>query len=403
MRIPILQSATQIVFCAFALSEPVVTTVFESATDGYHTYRIPALVTAANGDLLAFAEGRVANASDTGDIDLVLRRSRDGGSTWSALTLVGDLGSATYGNPVPIVAKDGTIHLITTSNHGSDAKFGIRAGTSKDIRRVHYQKSTDNGKTWTEPSEITKQVTKRDEEWRWYATGPCHGIQLTRGAHAGRLVVPCDHSDHTYRPGAEQDETNAAHVIYSDDDGATWKVGGEIHREPGTKFSPWESTIVELTDGRLLLNTRNHADNLRINSYSDDGGLTFGPQSLAEDLIEPGNHGGVQGALLRYSATDQGDAKNRLLFSNPASLSARRRITVRSSSDEGKTWSSGRVIHADLGAYSDMARMESGKIGILYEAGEKFYHDRIDFASFTTEWLDAPAEETDGIGTKRGE
>ena len=367
---------------------PAITTVFESGTDGYHTYRIPALVTAANGDLLAFAEGRVDHERDNGNIDLVLRRSSDEGETWSALQVVGDLGSKTYGNPVPIVTNDGTIHLVTNSNDGADAKHGIRAGTSNDIRRVHYQKSTDHGNTWTAPVEITTQVTKAGEDWRWYATGPCHGIQLKRGPHAGRLIVPCDHSDHSFKPGAEQDETNAAHIIYSDDNGATWQVGGEIHRLPGSEFSPWESTVVELTDGRLLLNTRNHASDLRINAFSYDGGESFGPMSLAKELIEPGNHGGVQGALLRYSATDQGATGNRLLFSNPAASSTRRRITVRSSSDEGATWSSGRVIHADLGAYTDMARLDSGKIGLLNEAGETFYHDRIDYVSFTPQWLD---------------
>ena len=238
------------------------------------------------------------------------------------------------------------MHLLTTSNHGADTKIKIRSGNSNDIRRVHYQKSADHGKTWTEPVEITESVTKSGEDWRWYATGPCHGIQLRRGPHAGRLVVPCDHSDHSFRPGAEQDETNAAHIIFSDDGGETWQVGGEIHREPGSEFSPWESTVVELTDGRLLLNARNHASTFRVQAYSEDGGESFGPQSLAPELIEPGKNNGVQGALLRYSATDAGDAENRLLFSNPAALSTRRRITVRSSSDEGVSWSAGRVIHA---------------------------------------------------------
>ena len=236
--------------------------------------------------------------------------------------------------------------------------------------------------------EITESVTKAGEDWRWYATGPCHGIQLRRGPHAGRLVVPCDHSDHSFRPGAEQDETNAAHIIFSDDQGAAWQVGGEIHREPGSEFSPWESTVVELTDGRLLLNARNHASTLRVQAYSEDGGETLGPQSLASELIEPGKNNGVQGALLRYSATDMGDAENRLLFSNPAALSTRRRITVRSSADAGASWSPGRVIHAGLGGYTDMARLASGEVCLLFEAGVEDQRERIDFIRFPIKWLD---------------
>ena len=113
-------------------------------------------MTAANGDLLAFAEGRVDGIKDNGNVDIVLRRSPDGGETWAALEVVGDLGTRTYGNPSPIVAEDGTVHLLTTSNHGADNKTTIRAGTSNDIRRVHYQKSTDHGKPgqtrWRSPN-----------------------------------------------------------------------------------------------------------------------------------------------------------------------------------------------------------------------------------------------------------
>ncbi|NJL70308.1 MAG: exo-alpha-sialidase [Candidatus Competibacteraceae bacterium] len=374
---------------AMHAQEPFHTNVFSSNTEGYNTFRIPAIVRATNGDLLAFVEARKNNATDTGDIDLVLRRSTDAGTTWSALQLVGDLGGRTYGNPTPIVASDGTIHLLTTSNHGSDTKPTIWAGTSNDIRRVHYQKSTDHGATWSAPTEITAQATKAGEDWRWYATGRSTASSSSAAAR-GRLIVPCNHSDHSFNPGATDRSTNAAHILYSDDDGATWQVGGEMHTT-SSNIRPWESTAVELVDGRVYLNARNEGIPLsqpRVGAYSDDGGGTLGPSVLVEDLIEPRLHYGVQGALLRFSATDRGGRSNRILFSNPAALSTRRRMTVKSSFDETASWNWGRVIDGTLAGYSDMVKLDKGGIGILYEAGEQVYHERIDYVRFSEAWLD---------------
>ena len=367
------------------------TVVFDAGEAGYHTFRIPALVVAGNGDLLAFAEARKANATDTGDIDLVLRRSTDGGDSWSNLEIVGDLGDRTYGNPTPIVADDGTIHLLTISNDGRDYKRIIREGTSHDIRRVHYQKSTDHGETWTEPKEITDQATPEGADWRWYAVGPGHGIQLIRGEHAGRLIVPANHSDHDRPASGDQEATNTSHVLYSDDAGETWHVGGMV-RTDDPSFRPWESIAVELTDGRVYLNTRNQttANKLRVEAFSDDGGETFGPPALAEELLDPHSPTlGVQASVLRYAATDRGDDQNRLLFSNPAARDARERMTVRSSFDEARTWNDGRLIHAGPSGYSDLARLPDGRIGLIYENGKDKYHERITFARFTPAWLDA--------------
>lgn len=369
------------------------TTVFKRGTEGYVAFRIPAIVLTARGDLLAFAEARKTGMSDTGNIDVVLRRSIDNGVTWSALQIVGEIGDSTYGNPVPIVAKDGTIHLVTTSNHAEDSKAPIVAGTSHDIRRVHYQKSTDDGETWTTPREITKEATNPGEDWRWYATGPVHGIQLERGDHAGRLIVPCDHSDHSFDPTkTDQRDQNAAHILYSDDQGKTWQVGGEMHTISDS-IRPWESTAVELTDGRVYLNARNEGKTVqpRAQAYSSDGGETLGETTLAPELIEP-EPNSVQGALLRVSAKDKGDATNRILFSNPAATDSRRLLTVRSSFDETETWNEGRVIHKGPSAYSDMVLLPNGEIGILYEGGAKFKFEKIIFKRFSTSWLDADGE-----------
>ena len=158
--------------------------LFRSGEDAYDTFRIPALIEASNGDLLAFAEGRVGGRGDSGDIDLVLRRSSDGGDTWSDLEIVWDDGVNTCGNPCPVVdSSDGTIHLLATRNLGHDHESEIIAGTSEGTRTVWVLTSTDHGATWTEPREITS-ATKRPD-WTWYATGPGNGIQLRSGPKAG--------------------------------------------------------------------------------------------------------------------------------------------------------------------------------------------------------------------------
>ena len=167
--------------------------VFQKGMAGYECFRIPAIVKAKNGDLVAFAEARKSSCSDTGDIDLVMRRSSDGGKSWSALSVLWDDGNNVCGNPAPVVErKSGTIFLLLTWNLGSDHERDIIALKSEDTRRVYVTKSTDHGLSWERPKEITS--TTKLENWTWYATGPVHGIQLQHNKKLkGRLVIPCDH------------------------------------------------------------------------------------------------------------------------------------------------------------------------------------------------------------------
>ncbi len=355
------------------LAESQATVVFEAGQLGYHTFRIPAMVVAGSGDILAFAEARKTSAHDNGEIDLVLRRSTDQGVTWGDLQIVGSLAGHTYGNPTPIVDKDGTIHLLATSNHAEDSKHPIREGKSRDIRRVHYQRSDDHGWTWTPPREITQEVTTPGADWRWYATGPGHGIQLTQGPHAGRLLAPANHSDHDRSADSPHEARNASHVLISDDHGKTWRVGGKVPTT-GPNVRPWEATLAQRPDGRVLLNARNqpvdHAP--RVQAISEDGGETFAEPYLVPELIEPRESGiGCQGALLRV-----GDM---LLLSNPADTERRRRLTVRLSKDNAQTWSEGIVVWEHAAGYSDLALLSNGTIGVLYENGEENYRHRITF------------------------
>ena len=183
--------------------------VFVSGTEGYHTFRIPSAIVTPHGTVLAFCEGRKSGRGDAGNIDLVLRRSTDGGLTWSSLQTVWDDGPNTCGNPCPVVDRTtGTVWLLLTWNRGDDPEPKIIARQSKDTRRVFVTHSTDDGVTWTKPTEITDSTKLTN--WTWYATGPGAGIQIERGPHQRRLVIPCDHIE----AGTKR---YYSHVIYSDD------------------------------------------------------------------------------------------------------------------------------------------------------------------------------------------
>jgi sialidase-1 len=246
--------------------------------------------------------------------------------------------------------------MLLTRNLAGDTNKTIRAGTSEGTREVWIVASADEGATWSTPVEIT--ATTKAPDWTWYATGPGAGIQL-RG---GRLLIPCDHSV-AGSPGSR------SHVIYSDDHGATWQLGGVV----GDLTN--ECQVVELADGRLLINMRSlHGRNCRALATSDDGGLTWSEITHDAALIEPV----CQASLLRAPDLAGRDA---LLFANPAST-RRENMTVRASFDEGRSWPIARLLHAGPSAYSCLAALPDGRIGCLYERGEAHAYERITLARF---------------------
>jgi sialidase-1 len=323
------------------------------AGDGYTSYRIPALIVSAKGTLLAFCEGRSAE-SDTANIDILLRRSTDGGRTWSPRQTVWDAGGDVAGNPAPVVDRStGVIWLLMTSNPSTVPESLIVAGSDLGTRTVWITHSRDDGVTWAAPTEITRFVKRSD--WTWYATGPGNGIQLK----SGRLVIPCDH----YVRGTR---ARHSHVIYSDDHGKSWQIGGVAEEGPN------ESAAAELADGSIVLNMRSyHGKHRRAVARSRDGGVTWSPISFDEALIEPV----CQASLIRAGKG------NALLFSNPAS-EKRENLTVRLSKDGGRTWTRSRVLHAGPAAYSSLALLRGGAVGCLYERGERRPYERITFARF---------------------
>jgi len=343
-------------------------TLFTSGEGGYHTYRIPALLVTEAGTVLAFVEGRRDSARDHGDIDVLVRRSRDGGDTWSPPQIVADLGRDTCGNPTVVQDRDtGTIWLLLSGNLGDDDEGAVIRGESRDTRRAYVTTSTDEGASWSPPREITAQV--KTAEMRWYGTGPGVGIQLRDGPHRGRLLVPGDHS----YPDPDGDLRGApaafgGHVLYSDDHGATWQLGGVIRPRVA------EPQVAELADGRggLLANLRTYAGrNRRTQATSDDGGATWTWPRDQRALVEPV----CQASLLRYSWPDEvtGDL---LLFANPASR-RRENLAVRASADGGASWPRARAIHSGPAAYSCLARLPDDRIACLYEAGDTTPYERI--------------------------
>ncbi len=322
--------------------------IFQGDTGGSRTYRIPAIVLSNKNTLLAFCEGRKTSSSDAGDIDLMLRRSTNGGKTWQPLQLVHEEGGTakiTIGNPCPVVERTtGTIWLPFCRNND----------------RVFVTHSTDDGLTWQKPEEITPHVKK--PEWRWYATGPGHGIQL----QSGRLVIPCDCSD-------SRDRKQHSLVFFSDDRGQTWKLGGV------TEAAMDECEVVELIDRTLLLCMRNYrGKNRRAFASSNDAGLSWSAPVHQEQVYCPT----CQASIQRYSPPPAG-GKARLLYSGPGGP-GRQNLTIRLCYDEGKTWPVGKLLYAGSAAYSDLVALSDGSIGCLYERDG---YRKITFARFTLGWL----------------
>src|SRR4029078_8682008 len=281
---------------------PQQTDLFVSREGGYRSYRIPSLIKTPGGAILAFCEGRKYNVNDTGDIDLLMRRSEDGGITWSDQEIVLDDGQHTIGNPCPVVDEQRkTVWPLLTRNLCQDNQKQIVAEESEGSRTVLAVRSRDDGRTWSPPVDITRQV--KDPDWTWYATGPGCGIQLA----SGRLVIPCDHY-------ARVTGLRRSHAIYSDDHGRSWQRSIPVD-DPTN-----ECQVVERADGSLLLSMRNYyPGRRRAMSISTDGGFTWSKREWSEQLVDAG----CQGSFLRYTLGGKQD-KNRLLFANPASTKRER-------------------------------------------------------------------------------
>ncbi|MFE2520630.1 exo-alpha-sialidase [Streptomyces mirabilis] len=354
--------------------------LFRASQDpGYACFRIPAVVRSTHGTLLAFAEGRVHDCGDAGDIDIVVKRSTDGGRTWGPLQVVDEGAGDTHGNPAPIVDREtGRIVLAETYNTGRTDGRGCDVPCD---RTPHLQYSDDDGLSWSAPRDLSAEILPPN--WNsWYATGPVHGIQLTRGRHAGRLVFGVN--TETWN-GSRVTANNAA-LITSDDGGDHWRIGASDSwpiADDGTfRQKPSELTLTERADGSVLVSGREQDGTdlgHRTQTVSRDGGDSFtAPFRDLPGLYAPQ----VQGSVLRLG--------DRILLACPGDPDRRRTMMIRSSYDGGRTWDSvdrGTVVTTDWSGYSDLVAIGGGAVGLLYEGGAVDARDEVRFARFTEDWL----------------
>lgn len=385
MRTSFLLLITLLGFQTLQAQTPIAeTTVFQNGEGGYLCYRIPAIVRAPTGELLAFAEGRKTDCGDYGDVDIVLRTSRDNGQSWGPIAVVVDYGQAQAGNPAPVFdltdRRFPAGRLFMIYNTGTASEKAVREG--KAIREVWYKTSTDRGKTWSEAVNITTSVNRPNkpdfnpayafkEDWRSYANTPGHALQLQQGRYTGRIFVAANHSEGPPQP---QFHDYRGHGFYSDDHGQTWKLSPTVSYPGGN-----ESTAAETSTGSLLMNLRNQSGDVknRLLAFTSNAGETWDQITVAADLPDPV----CQGSMISYQPPG---GRRVLLFSNANSQTKREKLTVRVSQDDGRTWSAGREIYAGSAAYSDLVVQSDGGLGLLYERDN---YSNITYARFSYDWL----------------
>lgn len=373
--------------------------VFTRHEGGYHTFRIPAIVQAVDGTLLAFAEGRVNSPEDNGNVDVVLKRSTDGGATWGPIQVIADAGDNKDGNPVPVVDRStGRIVLnLTRTVYGPS---GERTYSSWVMH------SDDSGADWSTPTDITTQIAtdrwcgtgKAGRKKGTFVNGPGKGIQLTGGPHAGRLIIAGRHSEAPVGGTCADGRVNHNHAIYSDDGGTTWHLGA-VDR-PGA-FVPNENAVVELADGTLYFSSRDQGQSTshRLDTTSSDGGETFDAPYTPVHGVTTSR---IEGSLVRLPATRH--EPDRVVLSVPNHPTAREHLTLWSSFDSGRTWKPSYEVYDGPSGYSDTVVLHRGRtreIGVLFEAGDRLYpedgtrlsysHD-IRFTRVPEHRLDQPAQ-----------
>lgn len=331
-------------------------TLFQAHRGGYDIYRIPAIVVTGRGTVLAFCGGRYG-ASDWAPIDIVLRRSTDGGVTWQPSQVIASLPGSTVDNAVPILDHlTGAVHLLY----------------QVDYARCFYTSSQDDGGTFGAPMDITGvfEQFRGEYDWNVIAPGPGHGLQMANG----RLVVPVWLST-----GGKAHRPSIVAVIYSDDHGCMWQRGDVVVRHSTATPNPSETVALQLEDGRVMLNIRNESPrHRRLVSCSSNGVTGWSEPAFDEELFEP----------ICFASLVRLTGKRRILFASPDSRDTpkgegdrrygRRNLTIRLSDDDGETWPIARVLDAGPSGYSDLAVAGDGAILCLYEsaaAGSDIFAD----------------------------
>lgn len=316
-------------------------------------YRIPSIVTAPNGDLIASIDERIPSCGDlkySKDINIIVRRSQDNGKTWSDIEMVVDFPFGKSASDPSMIVDDITGDIFLFYNY-------MDLDKEKDVYYLHVVKSSDNGLTWGEPEDITSQIAK--EEWhndfKFITSG--RGIQTSKGTLLHCMV----------------NLNSGLHLFGSDDHGKTWFFK-DVAIKPAN-----ESKVVELSDGRWMINSRANGKGMRYVHISDDEGATWVTRAEPK-LIDPG----CNGSIIRYTLKEDGYKRDRLLFSNAKMVKGRTNMTVRLSYDEGETWTEGKTIYEGGSAYSSLTVLENGDIGLFFE---KDGYTQNPFVSFSLKWL----------------
>jgi len=370
MRTAAILAALVVVVAGPAGAEPMLqhSDVFISGQDGYFAYRIPAVEAAPDGSLVALAEARKYNLADPGfgkqEIDLVLKRSTDSGATWSAMKVIehaGDFWSAA--NPATVVDRQtGKLWVFYLRCKPGKNTATARPGT--DDVQVLARWSQDNGLTWSEPVDLTAvSRDMADAQWRCSVPGPGGPIQDRNGA----LIAP------VWKVAPSRNL-----VVFSSDHGQTWQRGQVV---PGKQDGD-ENQLVELSDGRLLMDIRQSRGPHRWLAESKDGGRTWS-EPRPGVTVTP-----VACAIERYTLRSAGDDRDRILWTGPKGP-GRANLEIRVSYDEGQTFDHARPIAESKAAYSDLTILKDRTVGILWERGvKKHAYEFITFTRLNGEFLE---------------
>lgn len=355
-----------------APGEPLLihTDVYTSGQDGYHTYRIPGIETAADGSLLAFAEARKYNMDDPGygkqDIDLVLKRSTNNGATWATMRIVEDPGELwSAANPATVVDRsNGKVWVFYLRSRPGRSTETSRPGT--DDMQTLARSSSDNGLTWSEPLDLTTVGRDMvDPAWRASVPGPGGAIQTRQG----RLLVPMWKAPF------------ANFALFSDDHGRAWQRSAIVPSKTGGD----ENQLVELIDGRILMDIRQNSGPHRWFSWSQDSGATWSEPRPGLNVTP------VMCAIERFTTKSAGRDRNLIVWTGPKGPE-RRRLVLRASQDEGATFGTERLISQDYAAYSDLAILKDNTVGILWERGVERGYQFITFTRLNLEWIELRSE-----------
>jgi sialidase-1 len=307
--------------------------------EGVACYRIPALVRAPNGDLITAIDERIPSCADLRDnknINIVIRRSSDHGKTWSPIEKLLDYPEGQSASDPSMIVDQITNTVFLFFNH-------MDLNKESQVYYLKYIKSIDNGKTWSDPIDITSEISKPQwhKDFKFITSG--RGIQTQKGTLIHTLV----NLDH------------GLHLFKSEDHGNSWQI---VDRPliPGN-----ESKIVELSDGSWMVNSRLNRKGFRQIHISDDQGKTWSSRPDST-LVDPGCNAGI----IRWDIPHPSAQKSILIFVNAQHKTERKNLTLSISKDDGKTWSSQMSIYQGSAAYATICQLQNSDIGIVFEKDE---------------------------------